>query len=207
MVNPGQEIDSVEMRLLSRDQKPVNTGRILLRDAGFTPTLKGNWITLGPGQMAAVGFGKFSEAKYDLGVQRDVEVPVTIYPLAARFEAQGKNTIEATVAAPTAMDLRIVLQQRGSDGHLMRSWPGGPPNGTPFNKALTLHATQNGKDLPIEINYDKVIWSGLSWAVGEMRHNSMRPGQPITIRLTSTEKEAVPLDGHLYIVSYEPVKP
>jgi hypothetical protein len=67
---------------------------------------------------------------------------------------------------------------------------------------LTLRATQDDKNVPIEINYDKVIWSGLSWAVGEVRHTSMRPGQPITIRLASAEKNPVTLEGHLYVVSY-----
>lgn len=202
VVNPRQSVESIEMPLLSRIQKPLLAGRVLFRDAGFTPTLKGDRITLGAGQMAAVGFGKFSDVKYDLGIQPDVRIPVSIRSLAAQFRTNGNNVIEAVVDAPNSGDLRIVLQQRGSDGHLMRSWPGGPPNGASVDKVLTLRATQDDKDVPIEINYNKVIWSGLSWAVGEVRHTSMHTGQPIAIRLASAEKNEVTLEGHLYVVSY-----
>ena len=202
VVNPGQSVESIELPLLSRIQKPLRGGRVLFRDAGFKPALEGDRITLGAGQMAAVGFGKFSDLKYDLGIQHDVRIPVSIRSLAAQFRTNGNNVIEAVVDAPNTGDLRIVLQQRGSDGHLMRSWPGGPPNGASVDKVLTLRATQDDKDVPIEIKYDKVIWSGLSWAVGELRHTSMRTGQPITIRLASAEKNAVTLEGHLYLVSY-----
>lgn len=202
VVNPRQSVESIEMPLLSRIQKPLLAGRVLFRDAGFTPALKGDRITLGAGQMAAVGFGKFSDVKYDLGIQPDVQIPVSIRSLTAQFRTNGNNVIEAVVDAPNTGDLRIVLQQRGSDGHLMRSWPGGPPNGASVDKVLTLRATQDDKDVPIQINYDKVIWSGLSWAVGEVRHTSMHTGQPIAIRLASAEKNEVRLEGHLYVVSY-----
>jgi hypothetical protein len=202
VVNPRQSVESIEMPLLTRIQKPLLAGRVLFRDAGFTPALNGDRITLGAGQMAAVGFGKFSDVKYDLGIQPDVRIPVSIRSLAAQFRTNGNNVIEAAVDAPNTGDLRIVLQQRGSDGHLMRSWPGGPPNGASVDKVLTLRATQDAKDVPIEINYDKVIWSGLSWAVGEVRHTSMHTGRPIAIRLASAEKNEVTLEGHLYVVSY-----
>lgn len=202
VMNPRQSVESIEMPLLSRIQKPLLAGRVLFRDAGFTPALKGDRITLGAGQMAAVGFGKFSDVKYDLGIQPDVRIPVSIRSLTAQFRTNGNNVIEAVVDAPNTGDLRIVLQQRGSDGHLMRSWPGGPPNGASVDKVLTLRATQDDKDVPIQINYDKVIWSGLSWAVGEVRHTSMHTGQPIAIRLASAEKNEVRLEGHLYVVSY-----
>jgi hypothetical protein len=84
----------------------------------------------------------------------------------------------------------------------MRSWPGGPPDGIPMGKVLALQATQGGKSIPIEINYDKLIWSGLSWAVGEIRHDAMHAGEPITIRCSSTEKNPVTLDCRLFVVQY-----
>ena len=202
IVNPAQRMESIQIPLLSKNQKPLAKGRILFRDAGFVPQLEGNRITLGPGQIGVVGFGKFSHAQYDLGTQRDVQIPQAIRPLQAQFQHQNDNMIETTVNAPDSGDLRIVLQQRGRDGRLMRSWPGGPPSGISLGKVLTLQATQDGESVPIESNYDKVIWSGLSWAVGEIRSNSMRPGQPITLRLSSAEKDPVTLQGHLYVVTY-----
>jgi hypothetical protein len=202
IVNPGQTVEEIEMPLLSRVQPPVTGGRILFRDAGFKPVLSGDKIKLGPGQMAAIGFGRYSDSQYDLGIQEDVRIPMSILPVAAQFQPDGSNAVTATSKSPEQGDLRIILQQRGKDGRLMRSWPGGPPDGIPMGKVLALQATQGGKSIPIEINYDKLIWSGLSWAVGEIRHDAMRAGDPITIRCSSTEKSPVTLDCKLFAVQY-----
>lgn len=190
------------MPLLSRVQLQLASGRILFRDAGFESVLSGNKITLGPGQMAAVGFGRYADAKYDLGIQEDVRIPLSIRAVAAQFQPAESNAVIATTAPPEEGDLRIILQQRGKDGRLLRSWPGGPPDGIPVGKVLVLQATQGGKSIPIEINYDKMIWSGLSWAVGEIRCDTMHAGEPITIRCSSTEKGPVDLDCRLFAVKY-----
>jgi len=202
IVNPGDTVEQIEMPLLSRVQLPLANGRILFRDAGFEPVLTGNGIKVGPGQMAVVGFGRYADAKYNLGIQEDVRIPLSIQPFAANFQPAESNAVRATITPPENSDLRIILQQRGKDGHLMRSWPGGPPDGIPMGKVLTLQATQGGKSIPIEINYDKMIWSGLSWAVGEIRHNALHAGEPVTIRCASTEKNPVVLDCKLFVVQY-----
>ena len=110
--------------------------------------------------------------------------------------------MQSTVTPPDAGDLRIILQQLGKDRRALRSWPGGPPNGTTVGKVLALHATQSGDDVPIHINYDKMSWSGLSWAVGEIRNSSLDPGKPITIHGSSAEKDAVELEGKVFVVKY-----
>jgi hypothetical protein len=202
VLNPGQSVEEIEMPLLSRVQLQLASGRILFRDAGFESVLSGNKITLGPGQMAAVGFGRYADAKYDLGIQEDVRIPLSIRAVAAQFQPAESNAVIATTAPPEEGDLRIILQQRGKDGRLLRSWPGGPPDGIPVGKVLVLQATQGGKSIPIEINYDKMIWSGLSWAVGEIRCDTMHAGEPITIRCSSTEKGPVDLDCRLFAVKY-----
>jgi hypothetical protein len=202
VVNPAQSVEPVEMPMLSREQKHITNGRVLFRDAGFNPVLNGNRITLGPGQMAAVGFGQYADPKYDLGIQHDVRIPLSIRPLAVQFQSRGMNTIEATLDAPKQGDLRIILEQRGKDGHMLRSWPGGPPNGNSVGKVLGLKATQGGREIPIEINYDKMIWSGLSWAVGEIRRSTLNAGQPLTIRCSSAEKDSIVLEGQVYVVNY-----
>jgi hypothetical protein len=159
-------------------------------------------IKLGPGQMAAVGFGRYADTKYDLGIQEDVRIPLSIHPLSAQFHPAESNAVIATIPPPEESDLRIILQQRAKDGRLMRSWPGGPPDRTSVGKVLVLQATQGEKTIPIEINYDKMIWSGLSWAVGEIRHKAVDAGQPITIRCSSTEKNPVTLDCRIFAVQY-----
>ena len=76
------------------------------------------------------------------------------------------------------------MQQRSAkDGTIMRSWKGGPPTGTNMGKFFVLSASQDGKPLPVEINYDKVIWSGLSWAVGEIGHAGLKQGSTSNNRM------------------------
>lgn len=152
--------------------------------------------------MAAIGFGRYAAPEFDLGVQEDVRIPRSIRPLDVAFRPVQQGTIEATVQPPAAGDLRIIFQQWYADGTVARSWPGGPPNGTSMGKVLRISAEQGGKPLPIEIDYDRLIWSGLSWGAGEIRHASFAPGEPIVIRCTSQEKIPVRLEGKLYAVRY-----
>jgi hypothetical protein len=165
--------------------------------------LAGDTIELGPGQLAVVGFGKYANARYDLGIQDDVVIPRSITPSATPFSATGKNTIQASVDAPQNGDLRIVMQQRYvNDGTIARSWKGGPPNGANMGQVFVLSASQAGKPVPVEINYDKVIWSGLSWAVGEIKNSALKPGSPVTIQCSSSEGDEMKLEGKIFVVTY-----
>jgi hypothetical protein len=202
VMNPAQSMQEIEMPLLSQVQKPLQRGRVIFRDAGFLPILSGNAIKLGPGQMAAVGFGRYAAPEFDLGVQEDVRIPRTITPIDASFSDKGSNTIEATIEPSAKEDLRIIFQQRDKDGQIMRSWPGGPPKGKTVGAVLKIVAEQGGKPLPVEINYDKQVWSGLSWGAGEVKHASFEVGKPIRIRCSSEERSKVLLEGHVYAVAY-----
>lgn len=72
-----------------------------------------------------------------------------------------------------------------------------------MGKFFVVSAEQSGHALPVHINYDKVIWSGLSWAVGEIPHALMAPGRPVRIRLSSADNDAsLRLEGKLYVVEY-----
>jgi hypothetical protein len=203
-VNPVQSIEDIPLPRLSHEQSTLSGGRILFRDAGFEPHLAGDKIKLGPGEMAVVGFGKFASPKFDLGVQEDVKIPRKIAPLPAVFSTKGKNSIQAEITVPAQGDLRIVMQQRSAkDGSLARSWKGGPPNGTNMGKVFVLKASQEGKPVPVEINYDKVIWSGLSWAVGEIHQGAVKPGVPLEIECSSAEQDfPVQLEGKVFVVEY-----
>jgi hypothetical protein len=203
VVNPAQSVEEIQMPRLSREQNAIKDGRVIFRDAGFQPVFAGDKIKLGPGQMALVGFGKYARPENDFGVQEDVVIPRSIQLVDAVFSPHGKNVIAATVSAPKNGNLRIIMQQHSSkDGAIMRSWKGGPPTGTNMGKFFVLSATQDGKPLPIEINYDKVIWSGLSWAAGEIGHAALRPGAPVAIECSSAEESPVQLEGHVYQVEY-----
>jgi hypothetical protein len=202
VMNPAQSVEEIEFPPLSQVQRPLEHGRVIFRDAGFLPVLKGNAIKLGPGQMAAVGFGRYASPEFDLGVQEDVRIPHMITPIDASFSEKGSNTIEATIGPPANGDLRIIFQQRGKDGGIMRSWPGGPPNGKTVGTVLKIVAEQDGKVLPIEMHYDQQVWSGLSWGAGEIKHGDFAGGVPVTIRCSSAEKDAVKLEARLYAVRY-----
>ncbi len=200
VVNPKQTVQQMELPLLTKDQQFLGVGRVQFRDAGFSPRLARNLIELGPGQMAVVGFGKYANPAFDMGVQQDIVIPRSIIPVPTVFHEAGKGTIEATVKVPYVSDLRLIMQQRSPDGSLRRTWAGGPPNGTNMAKVFTLEAMQDGRRIPVKINYNKVIWSGLSWAVGEISRTDIKPDQPIILRFTSTEKDPISLEGKLYVV-------
>ena len=202
VVNPTENVTAIALPVLSQSQPPRRQGRLLFRDAGFAPQVTGDQVTLGPEQMAVVGFGRYSSAQYDLGVQNDVVIPRTIRLLPAEFHDLGKGIIEATVEAPQNSDLRLISQQYSPDGSLRRTWAGGPPNGTNMGKVFVLKAEQGGHELPIHENYDRVIWAGLSWAEGEISRSNLRPGMPVKLTFSTAEKDPVTLKGRVYSVTY-----
>ena len=135
-----------------------------------------------------------------MGVEDDVRIPRSIVPVNARFVSKGQNAIEATITPPAKGDLRIIFQQRNSDGWITRSWPGGPPKGKSVGTVLKLRAEQNGKELPIATDYDRVIWSGLSWGAGEIRRGDFAGGQALTVQCSSAEKNPTKLEARVYSV-------
>src|SRR5262245_11068077 len=113
-------------------------------------------------------------------------------------KAADSITIEAVITPPPIGDLRIIMQQRDSEGSVVRSVSNGK-----MGQLFAIRALQAGKELPVEIRYDAVIWSGLSWGVGEVRHDQIAPGKPIRIRLFAAESDpSFHLDGRVYKVEY-----
>jgi hypothetical protein len=198
VVNPAQSIATIGLPLLSPGQRPLAQPRLLFRDAGFAPRLTSDSIQLGPGQMAMIGYGKYAGDRYDFGVQQDIVIPRAIRPVAAEFHSTGKGVIQATIPAPSGGDLRLVMQQYSADGPLRRTWAGDAN----MAKVFVLNAQQDGKVLPIREEYNRTVWAGLSFAVGEISAKDLHPGQPLTLTFSSTEKDPVTLQGHLYLVSY-----
>jgi hypothetical protein len=202
VMNPAQSIATIKLPKLVPDQPALGIGRIQFRDAGFEPRLAGNQITLGPGQMAMVGFGAYAAPAYDFGIQTDVIIPRSIEPVMISFEPSGTGSIDATTDPPSHGALRIIIQEMTTDGYLRRTWAGGPPSGENMGKVFALSATQAGRTIPIRIDYDKIIWSGLSWAVGEIDVRDVTPGVPLKIHFHSAEKDPITLKGTAYQVEY-----
>jgi hypothetical protein len=201
-MNPTQTIATVTLPQLAPTQPALGTGRIQFRDAGFTPRLNGNKITLGPGQMAMVGYGAYAAPSYDFGVQDDVVIPNSIQQVAADFHTTAPSTIEASIPPPAKGVLRVIMRERTPDGYIRRTWAGGPPNGENMARVFTIEVAQNGHAIPVAIDYNKIVWSGMSWAVGEIKAADLAPNEPVLVRFHSTEKDPVKLDGAAYHVVY-----
>jgi hypothetical protein len=202
VVNPGQSIANLALPRLVFNQPALGPGRIQFRDAGFVPTLSGDQITLGPGQMAMVGYGDYANAKYDFGVQDDVIIPRDIAPFPTTFHSAGAGAIETTVDPPKSGTLRVIFREETPDGYLRRTWAGGPPSGENMSKVFAISATQDGQAIPVRIYHDHVVWSGMSWALGEIDARKLATGKPLTIRFHSSEKDPVNLEGAAYLVTY-----
>ena len=198
-VNPAQTVSVVKLPRLHRLQPQLSGGRIQFRDSGFAPKLAEDELTLGPDQMAVVGFGDYAAAKFDFGINEDVSIPRDIHPVSAEFHADGTNAVVASFPAPINGDLRIVMRQ-SADGRPLRTSRGAPPNGTRLGSILQIQVVQENRPVPTQITYDKAIWSGLSWAVAEVRGRLLKQGSPLTVRCVSLEEKAVNLDVQLYTV-------
>jgi hypothetical protein len=191
LVNPTQAIREIDLPCLSRMQELTSEGRVLFRDDGYCPILKGTKITMGPEQMCLVGFGYYADPKFDLGIERDVVIPRDIEPVAASFHSSRQNAVEATIAVPASGNLRITVRQRSVDHPAPRSAP------------IKLEAQQNGSVVPVEQpNQDRAVSTGISWAAGEIHRRDLVAGVPLTIRCVSEEKSAVTLEAAVYAVEY-----
>jgi hypothetical protein len=195
VVNPSQTTASVSLPAARDDDLAI-----LFHDAGYRPTLYGGTLTLGAEQMAVIGGGRC--ANEWLGVQNDVIIPSTIQPIEAVFVADGDQAIEATITPPTYGTIRVLLRQSDTEGRAKRTSGGAPPQGAALDTLLTIEAWQDDHAFVVNVNYDKAIWSGLSWAVGEIAAGKLRPGVPIRIRCVTTESAPVTLRGELYHVLY-----
>jgi hypothetical protein len=201
-MNPTQTIATISLPQLASNQAPLGPGRIQFRDAGFEPILKGIQVTLGPGQMATVGYGAYAAPEYNFGVQDDVVIPKAIAPFQIAFHPTDAKSIEATVNPPSHGILRVIVREKTPDGYIRRTWAGGPPSGENMGKVFALSATQQGHEVPVHIDYDKIVWSGMSWAVGEIDTKKLAAGQPLVIRFQSAEKDPIALEGSAYVVTY-----
>jgi hypothetical protein len=184
--------------------------QILFADGGHRPLLQEGRLALGPEQMAVVGTGEFADffenrfaLLYDFGLDESIPVPLTIDEVDINFVTVAKNTVEGRVNPVRGKSLRIVLQQMDQKGLPYRSWPGAPPDGKKVSEVIRIGAVQNGKLLPVHIEYDKVIWSGLSWGVGEIYITDLDPSTPVTIRCSSGETMDLRLQARVYAVTYQ----
>ena len=205
VVNPGQAVATLSLPGLA-NVLPRGTGRILFRDAGFSPHLAGNAITLGPGQMAAVGFGAYAAPEFNFGVQHDVVIPSSIDPVDADFHLTAPGVLEARIDPPIQGVLRIVVLEREPGGGTQIGTTAGAPAAGSRSR-FTLEITQAGRPIPlrpggVESDGNGTLSAQPSWAVAEIDINDLTPGIPLRVRFQSNEDPQATLEGSAYQVIY-----
>lgn len=196
LVNPSQSAREVQ---LSFDDYP--DGRVLFTDKGFFPILEHNKLTIGPEQIVVVGLGKYNSEAYQWGYEDDVVIPQQISSLKAEWQIKDEHTVESQLQNPSGT-VRVVFSQLDGWGNPFRSWGGAPPDGTKMNEFIKITARQGKKNVPVRIDYDRMIWSGLSWGVGEIDAKHLNTKSPLTVTCWSKEGESKNFKIELYSVVY-----
>jgi hypothetical protein len=199
VVNPGQSAAGLDFP--SSDEPAQGPGRLIFRDAGFMPQIKGKTIKLGPGQMAVVASGAFAAAEYSFGVQDDVVIPNSIEPIQAAFQSTAPGIIEARIDPPIEGVLRLVVQAHAPQGQPSQS----PSAGAGHNAAspFVLKATQSGRPIPLRTgDTDSALSEGSSWAIAEIDVDDLTPGIPLSISFQTNDAQMHDLEGRAYEVVY-----
>lgn len=199
-VNPSQKFKTIEM-----PQTEFKEKLLMFCDNGYSPVLTENSITLGPEQMALVGTGKYADRSYFLGIQNDVVIPEEITPLEVDVKLPAQNRATITVNYTSKNDLRIIFSQKTTEGRPLRISGGSPPDGVSMGNLLSINVFQDKRQIPLKINYDKQIWSGLSWAVAEIENKNFKKEKPLIIQYTVTDpqKRECVIEGKVYEVKYK----
>jgi len=204
IVNPSQEFEAVSYPWTEEEEAKSGVVRLLYADGGYTPVISDSRIRLGPEQLVAVGTGIYADARYDLGRDETIRVPVSSERVPASFSVREKNRIGASVdvKAFAGRNLRVIVQQFGADGNPVRSWGGAPPDGKKMNQLVAIVVRQGMTALPVRMEYDKMIWSGLSWGVVEVSGKDFDPAAPVVVECMTAEKEELKLEARIYAVGY-----
>ncbi len=177
-------------------------GRVLFRDNGFMPVLRGDSVELGPEQMAVVGFGKFNAPMYDLGIEKDIVIPEEIRQVRVSLRKKDEHTLQTRYIPSSRKTVRILFQQLDGQGKAFRSWGGAPPSGLKMDHFFNIEVRQGKRLLPLNKSHDKVIWCGLSWAVAEVPANVIKENQPLEISCTTIDGDSEHSLLKVYEVEY-----
>lgn len=201
LVNPSQQT----LRVPLQTDNSYDTATLLFADSGFSPQIQADTIVLGPEQMAVVGLGRYAGAEYQLGEEPDVLIPSAIKPIGAETLTASANGAKGSFSAsvPPGEGIRITMQQCDSKGKPFRYWGGGLPDGRNMKDYYLITARQGKRSIPLKIQYDKVLWSGLSWATAEIDASELDHSRPVTLEYGVPELESGnSLDCKIYSVKY-----
>ncbi|MGA3031757.1 MAG: hypothetical protein ABSD70_00640 [Terracidiphilus sp.] len=201
VVNPGEATATLTLPAHGTGSPNHSEGRVQFSDAGFLPVLNGNAITLGPGQMAMVGYGAYASSSFNLGVQQDVIIPRSVEPVDANFYSTESGTLVASFQPPIDGVVRVVLRPRASDSQASTE-PGGIASGPDAGQAFTLDASQYGRPIPVRMESGSKNDHGVGWTVGEIDVNDLTPGVPLVVRFHADDTDTASLQANAYAVVY-----
>ena len=202
VLNPSHAFVTVRLPRGDRFAGPLENGRVLFRDAGVVPQVSDDSITLGPEQLAVVGFGRYADQTYDLGIQNDVVIPRDIQPLEYTVVEQSPKNMRVALSVPRCDAVLVLMRQLSSDGRAYRSKGGSPPDGVFMDAILKISATHNASALPVRVEYDKQIWCGLSWAAGQIDATGLAPDEQLLIQCSTEEQADVRLELSIYQLAW-----
>lgn len=184
MVNPSQSIQKIKLSDARGD------GFVIYHDKGFEPVIENGTVSVGAEQLVVVGFGKFATDKVQWVSDEDIIIPQSIKPLEAVEISKDIKSITMEVIPEKNMKIRVLFSQCDDNGIPFRSWGGAPPSGTKMNEYFTITARQGKKILPVSIQYDKMIWCGLSWGAGEISTSDFNPEKAVQIECSAKDGKA-----------------
>ena len=198
VVNPGDTAASLALPALGSVSHDQSVARLQFSDAGFTPVLNANSITLGPGQLAMVGYGNYAASSFSFGVQQDVIIPHEVELVNAAFYATNAGDLEASFNPPMDGVVRVILRPRFSAGDALPMLNVGGK----ASQAFTLDASQYGRPIPVRLDKSNKLESGLGWTVGEIDVNDLTPGVPLVVSFHSKDVDMASLEASAYAVEY-----
>ncbi len=202
LVNPSQEHRKTDLDDYQPNTEGLNAS-IIFNDSGFKPSMADKKIYLGPEQLVLVGFGKYSSEDYQLGEEKDVRIPVKMEEVDIHFKNHTKNELHGQFEVTKSGIYRVIFQQFFSNGMPCRVSDGGYPDGTSIDKIGILKVQIENTSIPVTIEYDKPLWSGLSWAVAEFELNKNHEGVSCTVEYSvKNQADALNIVGKLYSVKY-----
>jgi len=194
VVNPSQSVCSI--KLPGFEEK----GRILFHDTGKVPLLSDGVITLGPEGMAVIGCRRYANDRYSLGIEEDIIIPEDITPIDFREEYADEHCKRCTYEAVPGT-YRVLFSQKDENGRAYRSWGGGPPYGRSMDDYLSISVKADRHEIPVTVDIDKVIWSGLSWCVAEF---NVRQKSSIEVDCHSLEVPSENYSVKIYKITESP---
>ncbi len=199
MVNPSQTNRTETIK----DYAPgISEGSIIFTDKGKKPKIDNAKVEIGAEQLIVLGYGKYAAEDYNLGIEPDVHIPEALDDLGLPFVPDThENATTWHGMFEMAGTYRLVIQLYEQYGNPARLSGGAYPDGTTMEKIIGINVNAGGKEIPVTLDYDKALWSGLSWGVGEFQLKEEDIDEPLTIKCTAKHTEKLTLRSTVYKIT------